>query len=128
MALNARYMMNERRLARALGWLGIGLGVAQLALPRRVGRVIGVGERVRTMRVMGARALLSGAGILAQREPLGGLRARVAGDVMDLALLALALRGAARGERRRIGVAALAVAAVLALDAMGIRRLAERLY
>ena len=128
MALNARYMMNERRLARALGWLGIGLGVAQLALPRRVGRVIGVGERVRTMRVMGARALLSGAGILAQREPLGGLRARVAGDVMDLALLALALRGAARGERRRIGVAALAVAAVLALDALGSRRLAERLY
>jgi len=121
--MNARYMMNERRLARALGWAGMGLGLVQLAAPRRVGRVIGVGDRPRAMRLVGARALASGAGILVQREPLLGVRSRVVGDLLDIALLALALRTAAGGQRWRIGLAALIVAGVLTLDATGSRRL-----
>jgi hypothetical protein len=126
--MNARYMMNERRFARTLGWLGIGVGLLQLAAPRRLGRAIGVGERPRMMRLVGARAVATGAGLLAQREPLTGIRTRVAGDVVDLALLALALRAATGGQRWRIGATALLVTGVLALDALGSRRLADRLY
>ena len=126
--MNARYMMKERRMARGLGWLGIGVGLAQIAAPRRLGRLVGVGERPRVMRAVGARELASGVGILSQTEPVGWLRARVAGDVMNLLLLGLALRANTPEGRRRVALAALVVAGVLALDAVGTRRLAARLY
>ena len=126
--MNARYMMGERRLARRLGWLGIGRGVAQVAAPRRLGRFIGVGERPRVMRALGAREIASGVGILSQPEPLGWLRSRVAGDIVDLLLLVLALRANTPEGRRRVALAGIAVAALLALDALGTRRLAQRLY
>jgi hypothetical protein len=121
-------MMRERRLARGLGWLGIGLGLTQLAVPRRMGRLVGVGERPRVMRALGAREVASGVGILSQLEPVGWLRARVAGDVMNLLLLGLALRANTREGRRRVAVAAAVAVGLLALDAIGTRRLAARLY
>jgi hypothetical protein len=126
--MNATYMMRERQMARNLGWLGIGLGVAQLTAPRRLGRLIGVGERPRVLRAVGAREVVSGVGILSQHEPVGWLRARVAGDLMNLLLLGLALRSASGTGRWRVAFAAAVVAGVLALDAVGTRRLAARLY
>jgi hypothetical protein len=126
--MNARYMMRERRLARGLGWLGIGLGLTQIAAPRRLGRLVGVGERPRVIRALGAREVASGVGILSQPEPVGWLRARVAGDVMNLLLLGFALRANTRQGRKRVVLAAAVVAGLLALDAVGTRRLAARLY
>jgi uncharacterized membrane protein len=46
------------RLARALGWLSIGLGLAEIAAPRAVARAIGVGEGADgTDRLAGLRSL-----------------------------------------------------------------------
>jgi uncharacterized membrane protein len=54
------------RLARAVGWLSIGLGIAQLVMPHVVERVLGVRSRTGVlMRLLGAGQLASGLGLLA---------------------------------------------------------------
>jgi uncharacterized membrane protein len=107
-----------RGLARGLGWFSVGLGVAQLVAPRRVARVIGVADdaEARTaMRLVGAREVVSGAGILASANPAPFVVGRVGGDLVDLALLTRAMddEGASRG---RLSGAFAAVAGVALLD------------
>lgn len=103
------------QLAKALGWFSIGLGLVQLLAPEKVSRAIGVADSPKLMRAIGARELSAGIGILSQRRPANWLWSRVAGDAMDLMLLANAARD--RGnDQRRIAWAAAAVAGVTALD------------
>jgi hypothetical protein len=81
---------NVESLARALGWFSLGLGLAQLAAPARVAQLIGrPGDEddQKVMRLVGAREIASGFGILAQTKPTPWLWSRVGGDAMDLALL-----------------------------------------
>ncbi|HJV86123.1 MAG TPA: SRPBCC family protein [Noviherbaspirillum sp.] len=104
-------------LAKLLGWFSIGLGVAQLLAPRGVSQAAGVGERPRTMRMVGVREIASGVGILARPRQSGWIWARVAGDAIDLALLALAGRSA-QAQRRRVTLATAAVAGITALDVL----------
>jgi uncharacterized membrane protein len=115
-------------LARALGVFGIGLGLAQLLAPRLLTRLIGArasddGDVL--MRVLGARDLVTGLGILARRQPTGWVWARVAGDAIDLALLGAAVRQR-RCDRERLAVAAGAVVGVTVLDVVAARKLARR--
>ena len=111
-------------VARSLGWFSVGLGLAQVAAPRRVARLIGVteGDAARTlMRAVGAREIAAGVGILSRPKPAGWLWARVAGDAMDLALLGTAAAGGAR-SRARVAGAMAAVAGVSVPDLLeGIR-------
>src|SRR5688572_20175312 len=83
-----------RRLARALGWFSVGLGVASLVAPHRLAQLIGLGQQganVALLRAIGARELASGVGILTQENPSNWLWARVGGDALDLAFLTRAL-------------------------------------
>lgn len=102
-------------MARALGWFSIGLGLAQLLAPTRVARAIGVEDNPKLMRAVGARELTAGLGILSQRRPANWLWSRVAGDAMDLSMLANAARSPA-ARRDRIAIAMAAVAGVTVLD------------
>src|SRR3954447_2586152 len=105
-------------VARALGWFSLGLGTAQIAAPRVVERLIGLnGDRQAGMRLLGAREVASGVGILAQRRPTPWLWARVAGDAMDLALLGRAFR-AADARKARVAGASAAVAGVMIPDVL----------
>lgn len=109
-------------MARLLGWFSIALGAAQLAVPDGLSRVIGVQptQSTRTlMRAMGLRELVAGFGILANRAP-GWLWARVAGDTLDLALLANVLTS--ESEKARAGAATAAVAGVTSLDILAATR------
>jgi uncharacterized membrane protein len=110
-----------RRIARGLGVFSVVLGIAQVAAPRRFTRMIGVrrGDRAEALvRLVGVRELTAGAALLARSRPGGWLWARAAGDVMDLGLLAAALRD--RGARRgRVGAAMAAVAGVTVPDVLG---------
>lgn len=111
-------MRNEERLARALGWFSIGLGLPQLAAPQMVARLIGVGgdgDSRALMRLVGLRELACGVNILRRQRPVPWLWSRVAGDAMDLALLSGAL-SSAYTRRNRVAAAMLAVAGVTALD------------
>jgi uncharacterized membrane protein len=114
-------------LANALGWFSIGLGLAQLAAPGRVARLIGVDDDDRgrgLMRTLGLREIASGVGILSRPRPTRWVWSRVAGDVMDLALLGRAL-GADDTRRGRTAAATAAVLGVTALDVFAGGRLAR---
>jgi uncharacterized membrane protein len=118
------------RRARGLGWFSIGLGLAELAAPRALSRMIGLpgGPRTRwALRLCGLRELGAGLGILGSARPKSWLGSRVAGDGIDLVLLTTAL---AVSPRRSIGPGRLsgalaAVAGVTALDVLTGRQLAR---
>lgn len=114
-------------LANALGWLSLGLGIAGVAAPREVARCIGLSDDERTrelLRMIGIREIISGVGILSQPRPGGWLWSRVAGDLMDLALLGNALqRPDARQER--VAATTAVVAGITALDLMASQKVAQ---
>ncbi len=119
--------MNSISLSRNLGWFSIGLGLVELIAPRSLARTVGVGEENENLiRLLGARELAAGAGLLARPKPTMHMWSRVVGDIMDLALLGAALarhdsrpaafRGFRDDQRRRTVGAFAAVAAVTAVD------------
>src|SRR3954463_13138658 len=59
--------LDEQRLARALAWFSIGLGLAEVLAPRAVQRLAGVeDDHSRLVRLMGIREIASGIGIFSQ--------------------------------------------------------------
>ena len=111
-----------------LGWFSIGLGMAQLAAPGGVARLVGIADDDQNrsaMRALGLRELTSGLGILAQPDRAEWLWSRVAGDMMDLALLGRVLTHD-ENERQRTSAATAAVLGVTALDILTAQRLRKR--
>lgn len=123
---------DARRIANGLGWFSIGLGTLELGAPRLFAAVTGAGRTLGgrlVVRACGAREIAAGAGILAVSDPEPWLWGRVAGDAMDLGLLATALmtrRRARHGSRGRLRLAlsTSAVLGVTMLDATVAARLA----
>jgi uncharacterized membrane protein len=114
---------NEEQLARGLGWFSICLGLAEVAAPRELARLIGVrGDHSGLFRLLGAREIASGVGILTQRRPVAGLWSRVGGDAIDLSLLGAAL-GSPRSNRGRLAATTAAVAGVTTLDMICLQQL-----
>lgn len=115
-----------RALARGLGWFSAALGAAELLAPRRVARACGLESRAGVLRAYGAREMMAGLGLLMGGPLSFWLRARAAGDVLDLATLTpAALAGGRKG--RRAAIAAAAVLGVTALDVLGAARIRGRL-
>jgi hypothetical protein len=107
--------MDAQRLARGLGWFSIGLGVTEMLAPGWLGEKIGMGPRTGLLRTLGARETLTGVVALTQPRPVGPIWGRVAGDVMDLAVLGKAAREYGTQKNRLAGAAA-AVLGVTLLD------------
>ena len=107
--------IDEQKLARALGWFSVALGVAEVVAPRQVGRAIGVNGNSNLLRAMGLREIASGVGLLAAQPRAGWMWSRVAGDAMDLALLGAAMTSE-DNDKARVVAATAAVAGVAALD------------
>lgn len=117
--------LDPERLVTGLGWLSIGLGVAEILAPGRFARTIGLkGQGISRMvtRLVGVREIASGVGILRERRPVGWVWSRVAGDVMDLALLGAGFT-ARRANRKRLAAAATGVLGVTVVDALCAERL-----
>lgn len=112
---HTRRREGNNSLAVALGWFSIGLGLAELLMPRQVSRAVGVKESPNLVRSLGVRELVSGAGILRNRQQQGWLWSRVGGDMMDLALLGAGARSP-QANRRKVAVAAAMVAGVAVAD------------
>jgi uncharacterized membrane protein len=122
---NTRRPPAKDALAEGLGWFSLGLGGAQLVMPRVLCRVAGVSDRsgnALLMRGRGATELAKGIGILTRPKPTNWFVVRVAGDALDLALLTGALVQN-RGKRGRVLFALANVAAVAAADAVEAQRL-----
>jgi uncharacterized membrane protein len=115
-------------LTNALGWFSIGLGVVQIVAPERVARLIGVRPSARArevLRAIGAREIATGVGILAEHGHPRWLWGRMAGDLVDLALLGSTLVSRSAGRGRTAGTTA-AVLGVAALDALTGAKLSRR--
>ncbi len=100
---------------QALGWLSVGLGLAEIIAPRTISRLTGIGYRPNLLRLFGFRELISGIGLLSQPSRSDWLWARVAGDALDLASLSYDL-ATNRWDRGKLAATTAAVAAVTAVD------------
>jgi uncharacterized membrane protein len=106
------------RLAKGLGWFSVGLGVAELAAPGSIARLIGIRRPNGTtgiIRTMGAREIAAGIMVLSNPRAPMGMWSRVAGDGVDLWLLQQALERE-DVDTRRWGPAAAAVLGVTIAD------------
>ena len=86
--------MDEHKLARGIGWVSIGVGLALVVAPTPTVRGFGMGERPNLGRFLGVRDLVLGAGLLRSENLSPWLRARGISDAADAALL---IGGAASG-------------------------------
>jgi uncharacterized membrane protein len=117
-------MPDGAKLAKGLGWFSLALGATELAIPRMLSEAIGIEPGAGTsilLRAMGAREIAAGLGVLMQPRRPVPLWLRVAGDVVDLGLLGLAM-GVKRKSTMRLLAAIGAVGGVMALDVVAARR------
>ncbi|WP_043427885.1 hypothetical protein [Cystobacter fuscus] len=108
--------MKRERLPWALGWASLGIGLTELAFAEGICRVLGLSKyRADRVRALGLRELASGWGLLREPQRRDWVWARVAGDAMDLTLLAVTF-GKPRASRVWQGVLTAAVAGVTIVD------------
>ena len=115
------------QLANFLGWFSIGLGVAEIAAPGTLARLIGVRDDERTrnvLRAFGARELGTGIAILQGGPDAASLWGRVGGDALDLWTMTRALDDP-QTDRTRLLSAIGAVAGVTAVDAIAASGLSQ---
>ncbi len=108
--------MNSIQLGRFLGWFSLGLGLAEMAAPRRLMRGLGLPVSPAVVGLFGMREVGAGLAVLTYPGSPGPVWARVGGDALDLAVLAAALGQGGRRQRSRTLVSAVAVLGVTALD------------
>ena len=109
--------------ARGLGWFSIGLGAAEVLVPRMLARAVGIRGGGGLLFLYGLREIATGIGILKAKNQTPWLWARVAGDALDLATLATLSRP---NRKLSAGVGMAAVAGVTALDYTIARAMSER--
>lgn len=108
------------RGARMLGWLSIGLGIAEMMAAPAVARATGTEGREAMVRAAGARELVSGALALSV-DARSGLVVRLIGDAVDAAALVAARRG--REETADLDRALALVGIVTVADAICLQAL-----
>lgn len=96
-----------RSPARVLGWFSIGLGVAELVMPRVLARAAGMPNVPALTRLYGLREIGVGVGLLTSKDPAPWLWGRVAGDVLDMATVGVGLVTAGKPVRTLTTLAAL---------------------
>lgn len=104
-------------LVNGLGGASFGLGLSEIVAPGKVAALAGVDDTRLTRRViraLGVRECGQGAALLG--GPARLVWTRVAGDVLDLALLAVGVARRERGRRRRGAVAGVALTGIAAVD------------
>ena len=116
----------DEKASRGLGWASIAIGLTEILAPRQLERVMGIGngENTGMLRVLGVREIMHGVDILSHRNPTPGVWARVAGDMLDGALLGVA----AKKTRNPSGLATVAalVLPIVVLDMLFAGRLAAK--
>jgi len=103
-----------------LGWLSLGLGLAEIVAPRRMAHWIGLSPQDDNLRLKlvatGVREVTCGLGLISQKRPATWAWARTAGDLLDLALIGTA-RPSRNGNGGRALGAAASVLGAAAIDA-----------
>ncbi|GFG65946.1 hypothetical protein MKUB_34360 [Mycobacterium kubicae] len=105
------------KLVKGLGVASLGLGLTEVLAPGKVTALAGVDDTQRSRlvtRVLGVRECGHGTALLLGSEKL--VWTRVAGDVLDVAMLAAGVVRRGRGRRRRGTITAVALTAIGAAD------------
>ncbi len=102
-------------LARGLGYLSFGIGLAELLSPWRFTHMLGLRGQEKLVRAYGAREIAAGVLSLVNRR--AGLFARLLGGGLDLAALAPAI-GRRNRKRDNAAIAAAVVGTILLLDVL----------
>ena len=106
--------MDQVRIAKRLGWMGIGVGLTEMLAPEWLARQIGVDEdRTTLLRAMGVREAVTGVIVLVDDRPATGMWGRVAGDAVDISLLAAALKSPRNKRGRVLGALGVTLGATL---------------
>jgi len=102
--------MAEKVSGIGLGLVSLGVGTTELTAPDKLEETMGIGDGENTgiFRVLAVREFMHGFDLLTHDDPTPGLWGRVAGDVLDGVLLAVATAK----SRRPSGVAMIAAALV----------------
>jgi hypothetical protein len=122
MAARGRTASNApRQFARALGWLGLGLGAIEMIAPGQIARALGMEGREPILQGYGLREIANGIGVLTSSDPRRLMWGRVMGDALDLATVLKrgdendSLGG---GPRRYTGAAVAALVGIAAMDVL----------
>jgi len=102
------------RFARNLGWFSIALGIVELSAADKITRALGMHGKGNLLRAFGVREIASGFTTLSV-DKQAGLASRIAGDALDIATLATAMRPD-NHKRDNVALALLIVAGVTFLD------------
>jgi uncharacterized membrane protein len=122
-ATNGRELVSSKKngeeLARGLGWFSIGLGLAEVAAPSGIAKIVGVrGDSSNRLliRLLGLREIAHGVAILSQNgKSAATVWSRVFGDAIDLACLGAAY-ASPNTDKARLTFATANVLTVTALD------------
>jgi uncharacterized membrane protein len=127
--MGAQQRTADTALAKGLGWFSIGLGLAEIAAPASVARLIGVSDDDRArglLRTYGLREVANGVAILGSGgDSAEWLWTRVAGDVLDLATMGSAFRRNTGADARKLAVGMASVAGVLVADVIAAQRVGQ---
>jgi len=107
-------LSSSDRLARNLGWFSIGLGIVEFIAAEKVTGALGMRGKENLVRAYGIREIASGVMTLSV-DKRAGLNSRIAGDALDIATLATAIRPE-NPKRDNAVLAMLMVAGVTLLD------------
>jgi len=122
MSATTSSLTDPRTLARGLGWFSIALGLAEVLVPGSIKGNTGVPGPRGLVQSYGLREIATGALLLAAKDPVPLVWARVAGDLLDIATIAPALHPENRhrtGAASAMGFVLLATATDLAVALQG---------
>lgn len=105
----------DLRMARGLGILSLGLGLAEVMMPEKISKSLGMKNSQKIVHAYGAREITNGVAILTADDPTPAVWARVGGDILDMATLTAGLNKK-NAQRKNVGIAMAVVAGALALD------------
>lgn len=112
------------RMARALGWFSIGLGIVELVAPRSITRALGMEGREGLVRACGVREI--GHGVLSLSvDKQVGLWSRVAGDGLDIAVVMSEMRPD-NPKRDNVGLALAMLLGITLIDVVGAQAVTAR--
>jgi len=112
-------------LVRGIGLFSLGLGVAEIVAPGKIAKTFGLEGKENLLRAFGAREIASGIGTLSS-DPQPALWSRVAGDVLDMATLAVGTKSQNQDAKRNAMLGIGAVAGIAALDAFAATLMGKR--
>jgi hypothetical protein len=113
------------KFAKGLGLFSIALGLAEVLAPAQLAGLIGLNDKYRPyLPLLGAREIAHGVGIMRSDKPTTAVWTRVGGDAIDLAFLGAAFTDSGT-NKRRLGMAAAAVAGVAVMDVLCAQKLSK---